>query len=263
MKNKLNLWPLIIALLLALSPAQLAGAEGGQSSSPGAPGQKPLSLVNASLTDGGDIQNAANVPLQPKFKIVFDKNVVNSTVWNNNRQCFSLSSTDQPNIPITVTKVDDTIDFSQRQNIYIQPVSPLSPGTTYQLVISPNLQAKNAFSTLGGTTGGQGITLAFKTAGAAPAKISGPETPAVPSAPAAEPGPEPDKPTPAAPDPTKETGSEPAGENALVPDTLAINPAPASPADKQPEVINWYTVLAAGLITGWLIVEYFLKRRKK
>lgn len=160
----------IVFLLLFLFPAFAALAQGGErSSSPGIPGQKPLSFVSISLVDGGQVQNSADVPTEPRFKLTFDKNVVNSTVWENNRRCFSLFSENGENIPLKVTKVDDTIDFSQRQNVFVQPTVPLSPGTSYTLKISPDLRAKNGVSTLGGTTSGQGVTVSFKTRGQAAA----------------------------------------------------------------------------------------------
>jgi len=157
-----------VFLLLFLFLASAAFAQGGEkSSSPGIPGQKPLSFVSISLVDGGKVQDAADVPTEPKFKLEFDKNVVNSTVWEINRNCFSLVSQDNVDVPVIVTKVDDTIDFSQRNNIFVQPASPLSPGTSYTLKVSPALKAKNGVSTLGGTTSGQGVSISFKTQGQA------------------------------------------------------------------------------------------------
>lgn len=153
--------------------ASVVFAEGGtgagsQSSSPGIPGQKPLAYLGTVLVDGGEkVDNATDIPLNPKFKTEFDKNVVNILFWTNNSQCFTMKSGNDENIPVNVTKIDDTVDFSQRQYIFVQPVSPLQPGTSYQLKISPKLQAKNGVAILGGTTDGQGVTVSFKTAGEA------------------------------------------------------------------------------------------------
>jgi len=153
-----------VFLLLFLFFASAAFAQGGEkSSSPGIPGQKPLSFVSISLVDGGEVQDADDVPTEPKFKLEFDKNVVNSTIWENNRNCFNLFSENGENIQLKVAKVDDTIDFSQRNYIFVQPESPLSPGTSYTLKVSPALKAKNGVSTLGGTTSGQGVSISFKT----------------------------------------------------------------------------------------------------
>lgn len=149
------------------APIAFAEGQGGeQANSPGVPGQKPLSFVSVTLADGKNVQNAADIPLKPKFNLHFDKNVVNSLFWQNNSQCFTLTSSNNENIPITVSKIDDTINFSKRQFIFVEPNDSLKPGTTYQLKVSPKLQAKNGYSTLGGTTNGQGITITFKTQGA-------------------------------------------------------------------------------------------------
>jgi hypothetical protein len=118
--------------------------------------------VDVTLVGRDNVQNAVDVPTDPKFNLQFDKNVVNSLIWEANSKCVSLVSQDDENIPVSVTKLDDTIDFIQRQNIYVQPVNPLSPGTAYYLKISPELKAKN-----GVTLGGTGITIAFKTKGEA------------------------------------------------------------------------------------------------
>ncbi|OPX82435.1 MAG: hypothetical protein A4E52_02057 [Pelotomaculum sp. PtaB.Bin013] len=156
-----------LLLFLFFVSAAFAAQGGEKSSSPGIPGQKPLSFVSISLVDGGNVQDAADVPTEPKFKLEFDKNVVNSTIWEINRNCFSLFSENGESIPLKVTKVDDTIDFSQRNNVFVQPSSPLSPGTSYTLKVSPALKAKNGVSTLGGTTAGQGVSISFKTQGQA------------------------------------------------------------------------------------------------
>lgn len=167
MKNKkLFIIPFLILLLLVAWNAS-ALAAGDQSNTPGIPGQKPLSFVSATYNGGTNAQNAVNVPLNPKFTLLFDKNIVNSLVWGNNSQCFIMVSGNNENIPIKVTKIDDTIDFSQRQNVFIQPVNSLRPGTSYRILVSPKLLAKNQYSTLGGTTNGQGITISFKTEGQA------------------------------------------------------------------------------------------------
>lgn len=128
---------------------------------PGTPGEKPLHFVSITLNDGTNVQGSNQIPLNPSFVLTFDKNVVNNAVWQNNKESFTLTN-DNQNIPINVTKVSDKVDFSKRQNIYIQPISPLSPNTSYTLKISPGLQGLNG-ETLGETTGGKGISITFKT----------------------------------------------------------------------------------------------------
>lgn len=161
----LFLVPLLI--ILWLTSTSIVFAQGDQASSPGVSGQKPLAYQGTSLVDGGKVDNATDIPTNPSFKILFDKNVVNSLFWENNSKCFSMMSSNNETIPIKVSKVDDTVDFAQRQLIFVQPVNPLQSGTSYRLIISPNLQAKNGVAVLGGTTNGQGVTVTFKTKGVA------------------------------------------------------------------------------------------------
>lgn len=166
-KNKTRLiTAVILSLFLILLSAPAAFAENSDDSMAG---QKPLNFVSATLVDGGSIIDATDVPVQPKLKLVFDKNIVNSAVWDNNKGCFSLVSENNQTVAINVTKIDDTVDTNEKQNVYIEPVNALDPGTTYYLKVSPALQAKNGNSTLGGTTGGNGVTITFKTAGQQPA----------------------------------------------------------------------------------------------
>lgn len=126
-----------------------------------------LNFLSAKFNGGSNLQGALEVPLNPQFTLQFDKNVVNIAVWNNNANCFSLQSESGESVPINITKIDDTVDFNQRQNIFIQPAQALNPGTTYSLKIAPNLLAINGNSTfgLGGTTGGMGLAISFKTSG--------------------------------------------------------------------------------------------------
>lgn len=159
----------VIILLFSISwetvPVYAAGA-GSQSDSPGTKGAKPLSFTSCTLEDGSKIDTAGGITLQPRFKLVFDKNVVNMLVWENNSKCFSLYS-DNINVPIIVSKIDDTVDPDSKQLIFMHPKNKLEPGKTYYIKISPELLAKNLNSTLGGSTNGQGITLSFKTQGKA------------------------------------------------------------------------------------------------
>lgn len=156
-------------LLFCMTCSSAVFAEGGeQASSSGVSGEKPLSFLGITLEGSGEnVADAVDIPLKPKFKLAFDKNVVNSLFWENNSKCFSLITDSGDGVPIKVTKVDDTIDFTQRQNIFIEPVSALQPGTAYRLFISPDLRAKNGVATIGGTTDGKGITISFKTTGVA------------------------------------------------------------------------------------------------
>lgn len=168
-KHKNQFLAFVIILLFSISweavPVYAAGA-GSQSDSPGTKGAKPLSFISCTLEDGSKIDTGEGITLQPKFKFEFDKNVVNMLVWENNSSCFSLY-TDSINVPIIVSKIDDTVDTNSKQLIFMHPKNALLPGKTYCIKISPKLLAKNLSSTLGGTTNGQGITLTFKTKGQA------------------------------------------------------------------------------------------------
>lgn len=273
-----------VFLLLFLFFASTAFAEGGdKSSSPGIPGQKPLSFASISLVEGGQVQDAADVPTQPKFKLEFDKNVVNSTIWEINRNCFSLVSQNNENVPVSVTKVDDTIDFSQRNYIFVQPASTLSPGTSYTLIIAPALKAKNGVSTLGGTTSGQGLSISFKTQGEAisqpvtqPAAQTTTQTNSENAQPQANTGEagnanttgntsSQDNKSPGSTAGQQQVagnaGGESSGQNAA--STQPVKPDSPVQTETGLNYTNLLTILTLVLLAGWMAVELFIKKKKR
>jgi hypothetical protein len=104
---------------------------------------------------------ARNVSLTPVIQTFFDKNVVNDSVWENNREEFDLVR-NEIIIPINVTRIPDTVDFDRRREIFIQPVNSLRPNTSYGLVIKKNLTSKS------GETLGKQIRISFTTRGITP-----------------------------------------------------------------------------------------------
>lgn len=138
---------------------------------PGSSGTKPLNFVSCTLEDGSSIDTAGGITTQPRFKIQFDKDIVNILVWENNSKCFTMTDGNS-NVPIVVSKIDDTVDFDNRQIVYMHPSGALQPGKSYYIKVAPNLIAKNGQSTLAGTTGGKGMTISFKTEGQAVQPVS-------------------------------------------------------------------------------------------
>lgn len=284
-KRQINIPICLIMLIFLLSTSiAFAQGEGGGQSSPGEPGKKPLSFISITLVDGGKVQGVADLPTEPKFKLEFDKNVVNSTIWPINRNCFSLVSQDKKSIPINVTKIDDTIDFTQRQNIFVQPVSALSPGTSYYLTISQDLKAKNGYSTLGGTTSGKGITISFKTKGETPQPVTQPEQPNDKTN--VQSSSEPDQPQ-GNPSDTSEPDSKPSNktdeqqkpavkaeeesnahnsfseeQKKLVPQDQNKPESSKNTEEKELSFNDWLTIVTVVLVSGWIVVEVFIKKKK-
>lgn len=144
------------------------------------PGQKPLSFVGAYLTEisnntsttGADITTTA-VPTKPLIKVVFDKDVVGDNVWENNQKAVTMQNSAGANVPIQVSRISDTVNFNERRNIFVTPLSNLLSGEKYRIVVSPNLMAKNLYSTLGMTTNNQPVIVNFTTAGMAIIPVTG------------------------------------------------------------------------------------------
>lgn len=153
---------LLILLLFGVLSLTAYGEEGdGTGSAQGA--FKPLGLISATLEDGSSIIGAVNVPLKPKVAMHFDKNVVYLVYWEKNKKCFHLYDNNKRELALEISKIDDTVDFTKRQYIWVEPVQELAPGTEYRLYVAPDLLAKNGGSTLAMTTNNQGITIKFQT----------------------------------------------------------------------------------------------------
>ncbi len=280
---------LLFTLLLGSATSALGSTSeggGGAEASSGTSGSKPLNLVSIQLDDGTDVQNAGNIPLIPQFTLEFDKNVVYMINWENNRSCFHLYENDSE-VAINVTKIDDTVDFTKRHYIYVQPIEPLLPGTDYSLYIAPELIAKNGNSTLGGTTDNQGIWIKFTTAGQKPAAA---EEPFI----SKEPGQE-DNPVSTEDSSENELGNtetlntaqnssvntivqagEPVSDTdavieqeeipeARVGEEKVIEEIPAAEEQQTSSMSRekYLAVLSVVLIAGWVTVEFYLKRKGK
>jgi Bacterial Ig-like domain len=261
----------IILFMLAASLAYAQG--GGQASSPGTPGQKPLNLIAMTVAGGGNVQNATDITTEPQFVLEFDKNVVNGLIWGNNSKCFSLTSTDNTEIPISVTKVDDTIDVTKRQNIFVQPVNPLSPGTAYYFKISPELKAKNGV-TLGGMKG-EGVSITFRTRGETTVQLSQSANESASQGHSGSPA------TSANIVTSKDLNSKDQqltaktqeqsqvttdGErNGKMPVATDKSTQDLDPKLKETQgnLANWKTPIGVFLIAGWIVMEILIKRKKK
>lgn len=116
------------------------------------PVQKPLRLVRSNPPNG-----ASGVSTQLRtILLVFDQNVVSDSVWNHNK-C-QIEMYHGPNrVAINVTRVPDTVNYSQCRNIYVKPIRPLLPWTRYHVVICPDLESKS------GNNLGKTVTITFKT----------------------------------------------------------------------------------------------------
>jgi len=105
------------------------------------PGQKPLNFIRSVPTNG-----ATNVSRSLKtITLVFDKNVVNDSVWANNQrqvQLFLGVNRLQKGVDYRVTRVKDTVDPNKRRNIYVKLLHRLLPNTTYKVVVFPDLTSK-------------------------------------------------------------------------------------------------------------------------
>jgi hypothetical protein len=105
---------------------------------------------------------AVDVDTDSNIKLIFNKNVVNFSVKENNLKCISLKNEDGQVVPSELIFPDDQIEPDKKREIYIDPVENLNEKTTYTVEISSDMLAKNG-STLGETVYVSFTTLSSKT----------------------------------------------------------------------------------------------------
>ena len=122
------------------------------------PGEKPLNFVSSIPANG-----ATNVSRSiGTITLVFDKNVVDDSVWEDNKtQIDFWAGSDRLEKRIDYNVVRSTAT-AKRRNIYIKPIGLLKANTKYTIRIGPNLTSK-ACQSLGKsviitfTTGRRGV----------------------------------------------------------------------------------------------------------
>ncbi len=98
----------------------------------------PLSLQSSSVKDGAD-----NVALNETVQLDFNKNICNITVLANNKQCFHLTDASGNAIPIKLIFPDNQVQKEYRRQVFIQPLSDLTPESSYRIAVDNTLMAKN------------------------------------------------------------------------------------------------------------------------
>lgn len=137
------------------------------------PGQNPLSFIaeysslttvdGDNSTDDGPIEGSATVPVSPAIRLYFDRGVTTDAVWGNNQQCITLQDSTGKNVPIDVFRLGSAINENLHY-IFLTPKSALTPGETYNIIISKNLTANNGH-TLGENNGNKDEAVTFTVAG--------------------------------------------------------------------------------------------------
>jgi hypothetical protein len=105
---------------------------------------------------------AVDVETDSNIKLIFNKNVVNFSVKENNLKCISLKNEDGQVVPSELIFPDDQVEPDKKREVYIDPVENLNENTTYTVEIYSDMLAKNG-STLGETVYVSFTTLSSKT----------------------------------------------------------------------------------------------------
>ncbi len=145
MKNKFTLWVLIFLVFIS---TPVSYGESGDGSGGGGAFKFVESIPENS---------AKGVRPDEEVKLLFNKNVVNFSVKDNNAKCFSIKDADNKEVPIEVIFADDQIDRDKRREIILRPKEPFDQNTAYTVHISPNLKAKN------GDNLGKDVSISFTT----------------------------------------------------------------------------------------------------
>ncbi|NLW92555.1 MAG: Ig-like domain-containing protein [Syntrophomonadaceae bacterium] len=111
-------------------------------------GTNPLNFVRSVPRNG-----ATGVSRNPRIQLVFTLNVVDDSVWINNKNQIRLF---RGNTRIGINVIRSS-DRALRRNIFVSPTNTLSPLTDYRLVILPGLTARNGMQL------GETVTIRFRT----------------------------------------------------------------------------------------------------
>lgn len=86
---------------------------------------------------------ATSVSVDTEIYLLFNKNVVNMNVKENNRNNIKLIDGDGKEVPIEIVFADDQIEPEKKREIIVKPVESLAKSSTYKVQILPDLMAKN------------------------------------------------------------------------------------------------------------------------
>jgi len=243
--------------LNAFSAATLAAGTGTGTGAGSGTDIKSFNFVGAYLTtcNGNSSSTeaavtAAQVPVKPTIKIVFDKNVVYDTSWSNNEQAVNIFTSSGVKVPAQVFRISDQVNFEERQNIFITPQQNLNPGAGYKIVISPGLLAKSG-GTLGMSTNNQPVVIQFTTQGETPAQTTGKTTgESLVSAPNA---------------PQDNSNVNAPGINPVA-ESLSSSPTPGGTQKKKLSISSLVLYTLAGTFSAlgclWIGVRWFIRKRK-
>lgn len=140
---------LSMVLLALMSMPVLAGNGDGTGGGQG----EPLRLDSSSPYNG-----QSGVPTDVLITMTFNKNVINMTVSDNNRNCFSLYAADGSKVPVEVIMADDQVEPEKKRIVSLKPLQDLKPGTAYTVKVSSSLESKS------GNTLGSDLAITFITA---------------------------------------------------------------------------------------------------
>ncbi len=87
--------------------------------------------------------NSVDVALDIEIKLLFNKNVVNMSIKENNAKCIKLLNSNGEIVSSELFFPDDQIEPERKREIIIKPSKPLNENETYKVEISSDMQAKN------------------------------------------------------------------------------------------------------------------------
>lgn len=133
MKNKLVLFVMIFVIILGNTISfadDTVVKEDGQS-------------IEFQLVESTPQNLSVDVALDAEIKLLFNKNVVNMTIKENNLKCIKLTDAKGETVAADLIFPDDQIEPDRKREIIIKPNEPLNENETYIVEISADMQAKN------------------------------------------------------------------------------------------------------------------------
>lgn len=136
-KRVLGILISIILFILCTNPSYATATGNGDGDGKG----EVLELVESTPKN-----NQQGVKLDSEIKLVFNKNIVNMAVKDNNLKCFSLKDSNNQTISIDVIFPDDQVEPDRKREVVLKPHEALKENMSYRVEITKKLQAKNGIS---------------------------------------------------------------------------------------------------------------------
>lgn len=141
MKKRVT-WMVLAVLMMLSITAQAAGGNGGGNGGGGSGDGTGGGKEEALTVESASVEDGAVLTPEDTITLVFSKNVVNSSVKENNLPLFVVTDDNGAAVEITVTMADDQIEPDKKNDVVIAPADTWAEGA-YTLTAQAGITSKS------------------------------------------------------------------------------------------------------------------------